>query len=162
MPKRILSISIACLTTVVMLAIYWLVLMPWLHLLPIRSEPWLKLILAFIVLGIAIYLFARWRSWPALLFLLGSIPMFLVNVDFVGWLWRMDHGGDEPGTLPVLALLFPSDNEQSPVNAILHYLIYFSMVCLPIAFFWFFFRLIDRHLTKRSSQPLAVPMSSFL
>jgi hypothetical protein len=149
MLKRTLSVSIALLATFVALVIYWIVFMPWLHFPLIRSEPRVKLIVALVGMVLAIYFFARWRTWPALLFLVGSIPAVLVNISMRGWEWRMNRGDS-----PQLALLFPSDNEHSPVNTILHYLVYFSLVCLPIAFFWYFFRVADRHLTKRCSEPL--------
>src|SRR5438132_2615863 len=134
MLKRILSANIALLATIVALVIYWMVFMPWLHFFPIRSEPWIKLVIALIAMGLAIYFFARWRTWPALLFLVGSIPVVLVNISMCGWEWRMNriYGPNPHGDSSQLALLFPSDNEHSPVNAILHYLFYFSMVCLPI------------------------------
>jgi len=150
MLRRVLSVSIALLGTVVAVVIYWVAFMPWFHF-PIRNEYWIRLVVALAEMAIAIYLVARWRSWPALLLLAGSIPMILVNVDFVGWRWRMDryYSTSPPVDDPRLAFLFPSDNEYSPVNAILHNLIYFSMVCLPLAFFWYFFRFIDQHLTKR-------------
>jgi hypothetical protein len=146
MLKRLLSVAIALLGAFLAIVIYWLVFMPW-YTTP--GGPWVKLILAGAELVITIYLFARWRSWPALLLLVGSIPMVLVNIFFCGWLWRMNHGGWEPGVSPSLAFLFPSDNENSPINAILHYLIYLSILCLPIAFFMYFFRRVDVCLTKQ-------------
>ena len=150
MVKRVPSVSIAVFGALVGIAIFWIVFMPW-YPFPIAAYGSVRLALALVEAAVAIYLFTRWRSWPSLLLLVGSIPMVLVNIDFVGWLWRMDRIDRSPslGDDSRLALLFPSDNEVSPVNAILHYLIYFSMVCLPIAFFWYFFRVIDRHLTKR-------------
>ena len=146
MLKRALSVSIALLATIVALVIYWFVFMPWLHLLPIPSEPWLKLAVAFVGMLLAIYFFARWRNWPTVLFLVGSIPVVLVNIDMCGWEWRMDriYGPNPRGDASQLALLFASDSEPSPVHAVLHYLFLVTMVCLPIAFFCFFFRFIDR------------------
>ena len=152
MLKRILSGSIALVATIVSLMIYWIVFMPWLHL-PFRNESWLKLAIAIIALMLATCLFARRRTWSALLFLLGSIPIVLVNIEMCGWEWRMDRESstDRPVDDPRLAFLFPSDNEHSVINAILHYSIYFSAACLLIVFFWYFFRVIDQHLTKRWS-----------
>src|SRR5438876_12230896 len=126
MLKRALSVSIALLGTILAIVIYWLVFMPWFHGL---IGPWTKLSLALLEIALAVYLFVRSRNWPALLLLVGSIPMVLVNIDFVGWLWRMDriYGPNPLGDSAQLALLFPGDNEHSPVNAILGYSIYFSM-----------------------------------
>src|SRR5437660_1415407 len=101
MLKRILSANIALLATIVALVIYWMVFMPWLHFFPIRSEPWIKLVIALIAMGLAIYLFARWRTWPALLFLVGSIPVVLVNISMGGWGWRMQFF-----SLPLMSLDF--------------------------------------------------------
>ena len=155
MLKRILSVSIALLATIVALVIYWIVFMPWEHLF-IRSESWVKLVVALVGMALAIYLFARWRTWPTLLFLVGSFPVVLVNISMCGWKWRMQriYGPSPIGDSALLVFLFPSDNEHSPVNAILQYSIFLSTACLPIAFFWYFFRLFDRHLTMRSRQPL--------
>src|ERR1700736_6022174 len=83
MPRRVLFMSIALLATVVAVPIYWIVFMPW--LLPALS-PWAKLVLALIEVAFDIYLFMRWRSWPALLLLIGSIPVLLVNISMCGWL----------------------------------------------------------------------------
>jgi len=147
-------VSIAVPATVVALVIYWIVLMPNLRFLFIESEPWIKLVLALVGMGLAIYFFVRWRTWPALLFLVGSVPVVLFNISMCGWMWRMEHGGTEPGSFPVLAFLFPSDtnSDYSVMNPILHY-IGFLTLCLPVAFFWYLFRVIDRHLTKRWSEP---------
>jgi hypothetical protein len=155
MPRQLISASIALLITSVGLVGYWIVFMPWL-LIPGVISPWPKLVLALIEVALAIYFLTRWRRWPAFLLLVGSIPMLLVNISMCGWEWRMQgiYGPSPSGDSALLAFLFPSDNEHSPVNAILHYSIFLSMVCLPIAFFWYFFRLFDRHLTMRSRQPL--------
>ena len=130
--------------------------MPQLRFLFIHSESWIKLVVALVGMGLAIYLFARWRTWPALLFLVGSIPVVLVNISMCGWEWRMEryYSTDPPVDDPWLASLFPSDNEPSFVHRFLSYTGFLTL-CLPIAFFWYFFRVIDRHLTRRSSQPLA-------
>src|SRR4051812_30923584 len=90
MLKRLLSVTIALPATMVGVAIFWIVFMPWFHF-PTRNDQWPKLILAFLELAIAIYFFVRSRSWPARLLLLGSIPVLLVNVSYVGWIWRMDR-----------------------------------------------------------------------
>jgi len=121
--------------------------MPW-FLIPGIISPWPKLVLALIEMGFTIYLFKRWRDWPALLFLIGSIPVLLVNISMCGWYWRMNHEGMEPGSFPVLAFLFPSDTnmDYSVMNPILHY-IFFLTLCLPVAFFRYFFRVIDHYLT---------------
>jgi hypothetical protein len=149
MLKRVLSITGALIGTIVGLVIYWVIFMPWFHG-PIR--PWMKMSMALIEIAVAAYLFVRWRGWPALLLLVGSIPMVLVNIDFVGWLWRMDrmYGPNPRRDSAELVFLFPSDNEPSLVNAILHYLIYFSIVCLPISFFWYLLRLTDQRMRAPS------------
>ena len=151
MLKRILSASIGVVATIVALAIYWMIFMPWLHLVPLRNEPWLKLAVAIIALALAIYIFARQRSWAALFFLVGSIPVVLVNVEMGGWLWRMNrvYSASPLPDDPRLAFLFPGDDEHSPVNTVLHYLVYLSMLCLTIAFSSYISRVVDRHLTKR-------------
>ena len=156
MLKRLLSLSIALIGTIVALVIYWPVFMPWFHFgLLVPGEPWIKDALALIETALATYLFARWWSWPALLLLIGSIPMLLFNVSYSGWMWRMNriYGPNPHADSAQLALLFPSDNEQSPIHRTLFY-ISFLQWCLPVAFFWYFFRVADRHLTKRCSQPL--------
>src|ERR1700724_4689359 len=151
MLKRILAVSIGLVATIVALAIYWIIFMPWLPFLPPRNEPWIKLAVALIGLLLAIHFFVRWRSWPAVLLLLGSIPVVLVNISMVGWEWRMTryYSTSPPVDDPRLAFFFPSDNEHSVINTILHYFIYFSAACLLIAFFRFFLGVFDRHLTKR-------------
>jgi hypothetical protein len=155
--KRLLSFVIALFGALVALALYWIVFMPWLHL-PFRSESWMKLVVALIGLTFAIYLSARRRSWPAVLFLLGSIPVVLVNISMVGWEWRMQRidGPNPRGDSALLVFLFPSDNEHSPMNTILHYLFFLSDFCLPIAFSWYFFRVIARHVTT-SPRPQEEP-----
>ena len=155
MLKRILCVSIALLATIVALVIYWIAFMPWLHL-PIRNESWIKLGLAVIGMVLAIYWFARWRSWPTVLFLLGSIPVVLVNISMVGWEWRIahDYSTSPPADDRLLAMLFPSDNEHSAINTLLYWSINFSALCLAIVFFCYFFRVFDWHLTKRWSEPL--------
>jgi hypothetical protein len=147
--KRLLSAVIALFGTFVALVVYWLVFMPWFPF-PTPSSPWIKLILAIVGLLIAMYLFRRWRSWPAVLFLVASIPVVLVNISMVGWLWRMQstEGPNPREDSALLVLLFPSDNEHSPMNTILRYLFYLSDVCLPIAFFWCLLRVIDRRIAN--------------
>jgi len=157
MLKRLLSVSIGLIGAIIALVIFWIVFMPWFHFgLLVRGEPWIKQALAVIETAVAIYLFARWRSWPALLLLIGSIPMLLFNVSYSGWMWRMNriYGPNPSGDSAQLALLFPSDNEQSPIHRVLFYISFLSL-CLPGAFFWYFFRVADRYLVRRSSQPLA-------
>lgn len=148
MLKHFVPAAIGLVGTLFALLVYWFVFMPWFHF-PMPNDQWSKLVLALLELTAAIYLFGRWRSWPALLLLVGSIPMLLLNISYCGWIWRMDYEERESGTSRHLALLFPSDNEHSPVNTILHYLFYLSIVCLPIAFFLYFFRVADERLTKR-------------
>jgi hypothetical protein len=152
MLKRILSVGIALPATIVALAIYWIALMPNVHVLFIQSEPWIKLAVAVTAIGLAIYFFARRRTWPALLFLIGSIPAVLLNISMVGWEWRMQryYSTDPPVDDPRLASLFPGENEHSIVNSILFYILFLTL-CVPVAFFWYFFTLIHRHLTKRWS-----------
>ena len=152
MLKRLLSGSIALLGTIVGITLFWFIFMPWLHF-PVRHDYWPKLVLALLELSVAIYLFKRWRSWPALLLLVGSIPMLLANISFVGWNWRMERYYSNSPSVddPWLALLFPSDNEPSPLNTILYYLIWLSMVSLSIAFFVFLFRCLNRRGANRLS-----------
>jgi hypothetical protein len=150
MLRRLLSVTIAFLGTLIAVVVYWFVFMPWLPF-PIRSSPWIKLVLAMIGLIIAMYLFRRWRNWSALLVLIGSVPVLLVNISLCGWIWRMNRNYFDPSSEDHhrLAWLFPGDNEPSPVNSVLHYLFFFSEVCLPIAFFVIFFRLADAQLATR-------------
>ena len=145
MLKQLQSAGIALLGTFFAFVIYWVVFMPW-FVTP--GGPWTKLIVALAEVAVAIYLFARWRSWPTLLLLVGSISMVLLNIFYCGWVWRVKHGGWEPGASPLLALLFPSDNEHSLVNRLLFF-VSFLLWCLPVAFFWYFFRVADAYLTKR-------------
>jgi hypothetical protein len=116
MLKRLLSVGIALPATIVGLVIYWIVFMPWLRIPGV--SPWGKLFLAVVELAAGIYLFVRWRSLPALLLLVGSIPMLLFNISYVGWNWRMQrlYGSPSLGDDPRLAFLFPSDNEYSPTH----------------------------------------------
>jgi len=154
MLKPLLSVGIALTGTLFTIVLYWFIFMPWL-MIPGVISPWPKLILAMVSLGVAVYLFMRSRSWPALLLLVGSIPVLLVNISMCGCEWRIQriYGPNPHEDSALLAFLFASDSERSPINAILHYLIFVSMVCLPIAFFWYFFRVCDQHLTKRWSEP---------
>jgi hypothetical protein len=153
MLKRVLSVGIALLATIVAVVIYWLVFMPWFPF-PTRAYPWIKLILALIAFAMSIYFFLRWRSCSALLLLVGSIPVLLVNISFIGWIWRMDQYYSKSPSVddPWLALLFPGDNEPSSINTILHDLVYVSMLCLPVAFFLFLFRLTDWRLPKANAR----------
>lgn len=150
MLKRLLSVGIALLSTSIGIAIFWLVFMPWFHF-PMRNDQWSKLVLALMESAAAAYLFLGHRTWPALLLLLASVPMVLVNISYVGWMWRMDryYSKSPPADDPRLALLFPSDNEHSVINTVLYYLIWFSMACLATAFFWSSFRFIDRGRANR-------------
>jgi hypothetical protein len=149
MLKRLLSTSIALLGTIVGIAVFWIVFMPWFHFAT-ANDQWPKLGLALVELAATLYFFKRWRSWSALLLLIGSVPMVLVNVSYVGWMWRMDRYDSKspPVDDPLLAMLFPSDNEQSAINTVLYYLIWFSMACLSIAFFWCLFKVIHRRLAN--------------
>ena len=147
MLKRLLSVGIALVGTIVALVIYWIVFMPNLHVPGISESA--KLVLALVEVAVAIYLFIR-RTWPALLLLIGSIPMLLLNVSMCGWEWRMErfYSASSPADDPRLAFLFPGDNEHSPINSILFY-IFFLTLCVAVAFFWYFFRVADRQLTNR-------------
>jgi hypothetical protein len=129
--------------------------MPWFPF-PTRFYPTIKLSLALVASAAAIYLFIRSRHWYAFLLFVGSIPILLVNVSFVGWIWRMDryYSKSPPVDDAWLALLFPGDNEPSLINTILHYLVYVSMLCLPIAFFLYLLRLTDRRVTKASTRSM--------
>ena len=141
MLKRLLCISVALLGTILAIPIYMVVFMPNFRI-PGES-PWPTLALGLVQLTIAMYLFTRWRSWPAFLLLIGSIPIVLLNISSCGFFWRIGHGAS-----PRLALFFPSDQEDSPIKPILFY-IDFLLLCLPLAFFWYFVRVADRHLTNR-------------
>jgi hypothetical protein len=143
MLKRLVPASIALVGTFFAFVIYWVVFMPWFRT---PGGPWTKLIVALAEVAVAIYLFARWQTWPALLLLIGSIPMVLLNISYCGWVWRTDHEGSQPGVFPGLALLFPSSNEHTPINHLLS-IASFLLWCLPIAFFRYFFRVADAHLT---------------
>jgi hypothetical protein len=148
MLKRLLSVGIALLGTAAGIIAFWIVFMPNFYIPGVAD--WQKLVLALLELGGAIYLFTRSRGWLTLLLLVGFLPMVLANVSFVGRNWRMHryYSKSPPTDDSWLALLFPSSNEPSAINGVLGYSIYFSLICLPVVFFWFLFKAIHRRLAN--------------
>ena len=135
---RFVSIIIALVTTLLAFAVYIVLF----HSAFDLFGAWTQLLLITAQLAIAIYLCARFKSWPALLLLVGSIPMVLLKISYCGFVSRMDHAAH------YLAWLFPSDQELSPIKPLLAYS-QLLIFCLPVALFCVLWQGMEAHLTKR-------------
>lgn len=140
MLRRILAVVVAFFLTLLLFVAY--------RFICIANIPFqfgTRLVLSAILLGIAVYLVRRRPRWPALLLLVGLVPIFVIHLHefIIIHLVRQDFAEHH-------SFLFPVAQENTAILTWLYYMQFLSL-CAPIALFWYLLQVAQRHLTNRCS-----------
>jgi hypothetical protein len=144
MTKRILAAVMALVVTLVGVIVFCLVF----RTLRIPGEDYTRLVLAAALLGSSIYILRRSRRWPAVLLVVGSVAVMLLEIHEAIVFYMLNHG-----LIVQPSWFWPTCTENPQILNALSYLLC-PALCLPAAWFWYSFQATHRHLTNRSSQPL--------
>jgi hypothetical protein len=144
MAKRFLSAVMALVVTLVGVIVFWLVF----RMLRIPGEDYTRFVLAAALIGSSIYILRRSRRWPAVLLVVGSGAVMLLQIHEAIVFYMLNHG-----LIVQPSWFWPTCTENPQILHVLSYLLY-PVLCLPVALFWYTFHAAHRHLTNRSSQPL--------
>jgi hypothetical protein len=141
MAKRILAAVIALAVTFFGIVAFCVVF----GHLRIPGEDYTRFIAAVALLVSSLYVFRRTRRWPAVLLLVGSAAILVLETHEAIMYYMLQNHFDVITKNP---WWWPTCTEDPRILHILSYLLY-PMLCLPIAWFWYSFQVAHRHLTNR-------------
>ena len=119
-----------------------------------------RLIASFVLLAISIYLFRRLRGIPTLLLLVGSVGLAGAHLHDYFIAFGIEHELFQFGGSDSYVLQGFFEPRENPLIAIPADVLRFTGFVAIVGFAWLAMRVAQKHLTRRCSERLAVPMSS--